>query len=420
MFYYINMDIKEIINKKSLNKELTKDEIFFFVKNYTNGIIADYQASALLMAIKINGMTKKETFNLTKAMLDSGEVLNLTDIGFCVDKHSTGGVSDTTTLALAPIVASCGVNMLKLSGRGLGHTGGTIDKLEAFDGFNVEINLDNAKELVKQNGACVMSASFNVAPADKKIYALRDLTSTVESLPLIASSVMSKKLASGADAIVLDVKYGNGAFMKTKKDAKELAELMVEIGKSFGKKMDYVLDDMNEPLGYNIGNRLEAYEAIELLNGKQGKLKDVTLDLSAKCVSLGLNITYEKAYEKVLDVVQNKTALNKFKQMIKAQGGSLNLFKGLKIKPSLKVYAKTSGILAKINCTKLGSLVGEMGATRKSLKDVIDYNVGVKTFHKLNDQIKSGDLIFEIYAKDKKQALYFAPLFEGCYLIENK
>ena len=231
---------------------------------------------------------------------------------------------------------------------------------------------------------------------------------------------MSKKLASGADAIVLDVKYGNGAFMKTKKAAKELAELMVEIGKSFGKKMDYILDDMNEPLGYYIGNRLEAYEAIELLNGKQGKLREATIELSTKCVALGLNIPYGKAKEKVLEVLENKTALNKFKQMVKAQNGSLELFKGLKMKPSIKVYSKTNGILTKIDCANLGMLVGEMGATRKSLTDQIDYKVGVKTFHKLNEQIKSGDLIFEIYAKNKQQALNFASRFENCYTITSK
>lgn len=411
------MDIKQIIYKKSKGKELKKEEIVFFVNGYTKGDIPDYQASALLMAIKIKGMTEKETFNLTEAMLNSGDIINLSDIGMCVDKHSTGGVSDTTTLALAPICACAGINMLKLSGRGLGFTGGTIDKLESFDGYNVDISIDEAKRLVKQNGACVICANLNLAPADKKIYALRDITSTVESIPLIASSIMSKKLASGADAIVLDVKYGNGAFMKSKKDALTLAKLMVKIGKHFGKKMDYVLDDMNEPLGYNIGNKLETYEAIELLSGKTGKLRDVTLDIAAKCISLGAGISYNEAYTKASEVVKNGSALEKFKQMVKSQGGSIKLFKGLGIKPNLVVKSTTCGTLEKIDCATLGCLVGDLGATRKKLTDKIDYNVGVKTFHKLGDKINIGDVLFEIYAKDKAMALEFAPKFVDCYKI---
>lgn len=412
------MNIKQIINKKSLNQELTNEEIEYFVNSYTTGNITDYQASALLMAIKINGMKDEETFALTKAMLNSGDIIDLSDIGFCVDKHSTGGVSDTSTLALAPICAAAGVKMLKLSGRGLGFTGGTIDKLESFDGYNVEISLEKAKELVKQNGAAVIAASKNLAPADKKLYALRDTTATVESLPLIASSIMSKKLASGASAIVLDVKYGNGAFMKTKKDAEKLAKLMVKIGENFGKKIDFVLSDMNEPLGFNIGNKLEAYEAIELLSGKEGKLKDVTLDLAGKCISLGLNISYKEALKKAEEVVANKSALNKFKQMISSQGGSLELFDGLNLKPSLIVTAKNSGTLKQINCEKLGTLVGQMGATRQKITDQINYNVGVKTFHKLGSKINKGDTLFEIYAKNKKEASFFAQLFEECYLIK--
>ena len=412
------MDIKNIIEKKSLGKELTKQEIEFFVNGYTKGEIADYQASALLMAIKILGMSEKETFYLTDAMLHSGEIMNLKDLGTTVDKHSTGGISDTTSIALVPICASCGVKMLKLSGRGLGFTGGTIDKLEAFTGFNVGISMEKAKELVKKNGACIISATKNLAPADKKIYALRDTTATVASLPLIASSIMSKKLASGADVIVLDVKYGNGAFMKTKKDAVALAKLMVKIGENAGKKMDYVVDDMNEPLGYNIGNRLEAYEAVELLNGKTGKLRDVTLDLSAKCISLGLNISYEQAYKMAKESIDNKTALKKLKDMVKDQGGETNLFRGLGIKPTLVVKAEKSGILKKIDCATLGILVGEMGATRQKITDQIDYNVGIKTFHKLGEQIKQGDTIFEIFAKDKTQAKEFALKFEHCYQID--
>ena len=411
------MDIKNIIYKKSIKKELTNEEIKFFVEGYTSGEITDYHASALLMAIKINGMTNEETFALTEAMLNSGDVIELSDIGFCVDKHSSGGVSDTTTLAIVPICAEVGIKMLKLSGRGLGFTGGTIDKLEAFDGFNVEIEIDTAKELVKKNNACVMSASLNLAPADKKLYALRDSTSTVESLPLIASSIMSKKLASGANAIVLDVKYGNGAFMKTKKDAEKLARLMVKIGEKFGRRMDYVLGDMNEPLGYNIGNKLEAYEAIELLSGKQGKLRNDTLNICAKCISIAKNISYKEAYTRAEETIKNGTALARFKQMILSQGGSTKLFDGLDITPTKQVYATKSGTLKKINCSRLGELVGQMGATRQKITDKIDYNVGTKTFHKLGDKINKGDLIFEIYAKNSEQAEILTNEFEACYEI---
>ena len=411
------MDIKDIIYKKANNKTLTKQEIAFFVNGYTKGNIPDYQASALLMAIKINGMTEAETFALTEAMLNSGDIIDLSDVGDCVDKHSTGGVSDTTTLALAPICASAGVKMLKLSGRGLGFTGGTIDKLEAFEGIDVEIDIDTAKKLVKQNNACVISASLNLAPADKKIYALRNTTSTTESLPLIASSIMSKKLASGAKSIVLDVKCGNGAFMKTKAEAKKLALLMVKIGKKFGKKMDYVLGNMNQPLGFNIGNKLEAYEAIELLSGKTGNLRDETLNIASKCIALGLNTTYENAYKKAVEVLDNGSALEKFKEMIKSQGGSVKLFKKLDIKPTQKIKATSCGTLNKIDCVALGSLVGLMGANKQKITDTVDYNVGIKTFHKLGDKINKGDLLFEIYAKSKEQALQFAPLFEQCYQI---
>lgn len=411
------MDIKSIIDKKSKNKQLTKDEIEFFVNGYTAGTITDYQASALLMAIKILGMSEKETFFLTNAMLNSGEILDLKDLGIVVDKHSTGGISDTTTIALAPICATCGIKMLKLSGRGLGFTGGTIDKLEAFTGYNVDIPMSQAKELVKQNGACVISATANLAPADKKLYALRDTTSTVDSLPLIASSVMSKKLASGADAIVLDVKYGEGAFMKTKKLAEQLAKLMVKIGENAGKKVDYTVGDMNEPLGYNIGNRLEAYEAIELLSGKTGKLRNETLNLASKCISLGLNISLEEALNMATEAVDSGKALQKLKDMVKAQGGDTKLFRGLGMKPTLIVKSQESGVLKKINCSELGSLVGLMGATRQKITDEIDYKVGIKTFHKLGDTIKAGDVIFEIFAKDKNQAKEFADKFVACYHI---
>ena len=411
------MDILSIINKKSLNKPLTKQEIEFFVNGYLSNEITDYQASALLMAIKINGMADSETFALTSAILNSGEIVDLSGLGFCVDKHSTGGVSDTTTIALAPICACCGVNMLKLSGRSLGFTGGTIDKLESFDGYNVEISIEKAKELVAKNGACVISASQNLAPADKKLYALRNATSTVESIPLIASSIMSKKLASGASGIVLDIKYGNGAFMKTKQDAKKLAELMVKIGKKFGKKMDYVLGNMDEPLGYNIGNKLEAYEAIEVLSGRAGKLRDETINLASKCISMGLNITQKDTKKMAEETIASGAALEKFKTMVKAQGGSIKLFGGLKLKPKLSIKAQCSGTLTKINCSHLGELVSLMGSNRQKIDGEINYDIGIKTFHKIGDPINVGDTLFEVYSNNKKQALSMAEEFVKCYTI---
>lgn len=414
------MDIKEIIYKKAKGGALTKGEIDFFVGGYTKGEIADYQISALLMAIKINGMSERETFWLTDAMLHSGDVIDLSDLGDVVDKHSTGGVSDTTTLAVVPICAACGVKMLKMSGGGLGHTGGTIDKLKSFDGFNTNINIDEAKNLVKEVGACIISASKDLAPADKKLYALRNVTATVESSPLIASSIMSKKLASGANAIVLDVKYGNGAFMKTKKDALNLARLMVKIGEAAGKRMDYVIGGMNEPLGYCIGNKLEAHEAIEVIKGEPSKLRDAVLEISAKCIALGKNVPYQKAYEQVSEAIDSGRALLKFKEIVKAQGGSLNLFRGLGLKPVLLVKSETAGTLRAIDCVALGTLVGQMGANKQKIDDVIDVNVGVRTKHKIGDEIKAGDVIFEIYAKNKAQAKEFAPKFVDCYKIEGR
>ena len=411
------MDIKNIIDKKAKNKSLTKQEIEFFVNGYVNGTITDYQASALLMAIRINGMTEKEIFALTSAMLNSGTQIDFSDMGLIVDKHSTGGVSDTTTLTLVPICMACGVKMFKMCGRGLGHTGGTIDKLESFTGYKADIDIESAKKLVKKNGGCIISATKDLAPADKKIYALRDTTSTVESIPLIASSIMSKKLACGTRRIVLDVKYGDGALIKSKKDAIYLAKLMVKIGENAGVKMDYIIDDMNEPLGYNIGNKLEAYEAIEVLSGKQGKLTNTTLKLAGKCISMGIGVSYEKAVDMAKEAIKSGKALEKLKVIIKAQGGSTALFGGLKLKPSLVVTSPVSGTLQKIECANLGRLVGLLGATRQKVTDEIDYNVGVKTFHKLGDKINVGDVLFEIYAKTKTQAMDFYDKFLDCYKI---
>ena len=412
------MNIKDIISKKADGHKLTQDEIKFAVNGYVDGTIPDYQMSALLMAIYTKGMDKVETFYLTDAMLHSGDVLDLSDLGTTVDKHSTGGVSDTTTIVIVPICACLGVKMLKLSGRGLGHTGGTIDKLEAFSGYNVEISLEKAKQLVMKNGACVAATTAHLVPADKKIYALRDITSTVASLPLIASSIMSKKLASGSSAIVLDVKYGNGAFMPTKQDAQELGDLMCEIGKQAGKKMFVYVDDMNQPLGYNIGQTLESYEAIQVLSGKKGKLYDSCVDLATLCVQAGLDLDEKTARQKVIEAIQNGSALEKLKQMVLAQNGSLDLFDGLPMQKTLTVYAPKSGKVVGFDTKRLGSLVGEMGSIRQTLADKIDYNVGVQTFHKIGDSVNKGDIVFEIYAKNLEQAKAFESKLLECIFVE--
>lgn len=413
------MNIKDIINKKSLGKSLTKEEINFFINGYCNETIPNYQASALLMAIKINGMNNKEIFYLTQAMLNSGEIIDLSDVGFCVDKHSTGGVSDSTTIAIIPICASVGVKMLKISGAGLGFTGGTADKLGAIPGFSCLVDIETAKNLVNENGGCIITSSANIAPADKKLYALRDITSTVESIPLIASSIMSKKLASGATAIVLDVKYGNGAFMKTKKDALILAKTMVDIGKSAGKQMDYCISDMNQPLGYNIGCKLEMFEAVQVLKGLKGPLYNSVIELSSKCISLGLNINQQKAKKLATEAISSGLAFEKFKQIANAQGAKIKNFDKLDIKPKLIVKATCNGVLNSVNCAMLGTIVGLMGGSRQTLDSEIDYNAGIKTFHKVGDIFNKGDVLFEIYAKTKEIAERYKEQIISCYTIQN-
>lgn len=412
------MNIKDIISKKADGFALDKQEIEFAVNGYVDGLIPDYQMSALLMAIYTKGMDKTETFYLTDTMLHSGDILDLSDLGTTVDKHSTGGVSDTTTIVIAPICACLGVKMLKLSGRGLGHTGGTIDKLEAFEGYNVEISLEKAKQLVQQNGACVVAPTAHLVPADKKIYALRDITSTVASLPLIASSIMSKKLASGSSAIVLDVKYGDGAFMQTKQDAQALGELMCEIGKQAGRKMFMYVDDMNEPLGNNIGQTLESYEAIEVLSGKKGKLYNSCVELATLCTQAGLDIDEQTARQKVVEVIENGQALEKLKQMIAAQNGSLALFDGLPMQKTTTISSPKSGKVVGFKTKRLGALVGEMGSIRQTLADKIDYNVGIRTFHKIGDNVEKGDTLFEVFAKSPEQAKQFEDKFLDCIIIE--
>lgn len=394
------MTIIDIITKKKNKEELTYEEIKYAVDGYISGEILDYQMSSLLMAITIQGMTDRETFDLTEIMLNSGEKINLDDIQPVVDKHSTGGVGDKTTLVLAPLVASCGVNVAKMSGRGLGFTGGTIDKLESIEGFNTSIDIASFKEQIKKINVAIVGQMGNLVPADKKIYALRDVTGTVESIPLIASSIMSKKLASGASSIVIDVKVGNGALMKTESDAKILAELLVKIGKKHNKKVVCFITDMEEPLGYTIGNSLEVLESINTLVGKGPKdLTHLVINLATYMVSFGKNIKLEDAYKEVTENLYNGKAYKKFQELVKSQNGDLR-----KIKISDKVIlikSKEDGYIKNINALKLGEIARILGAGRLNKEDKIDFEVGIVLNKKVGDKIKKGEELLKLYVKDK-------------------
>ena len=412
------MNIKDITYKINNHINLTKQEIDFIVQNYTNNHISDEDMTDFIQSIYTNNLSDQELYWLTIAMKNSGEVLDLSDIGQVVDKHSTGGVSDTTTIIIAPICATLGTKMLKLSGRGLGFTGGTADKLESFKGYKTELPIEKAKELVKQNGACMITSTKNLAPADKKIYALRNKTGLVDSIPLIASSIMSKKLASGGDIIVLDVKYGNGAFMPNKHKAKQLAKKMKIIGKKDGKKVKIVLGKMNQPLGYNIGPQLEAMEAIEVLKGAKNNLQKASVKLASICVALDKHIPYFFAKLKVKKTIKNNSALTKLKTMISCQGGSLDLFNLSYPTPTLNVKSKISGKVTGFDTKKLGQIVAQMGTVKINNTDEIHYEYGVRTFHKIGNKVKKGDIIFSIYAKDQTEATKIQNSLLSCITIK--
>lgn len=411
------MSIIEIIEKKKKKQALTKEEIEYFIKGYLNDEIKDYQASSLLMAICLNDMTDEETFNLTKAMLDSGSIIDLSNIkGIKVDKHSTGGVGDKTSIILAPIVASTGVKMAKMSGRGLGHTGGTIDKLEAIKGFKTSLTEEEFVNEVNSIGLAITGQTGNIAPADKKLYALRDVTGTVNSIPLIASSIMSKKLASSADKIVIDLKVGNGALVNNIKDARRLGNLMVNIGKYFQKEVVCFLTNMNEPLGNNIGNGLEVLEAIDVLKGKGPKdLKKLVLELSSTLVMMGKNITKEEALKEVKENIKNKQAYYKFLEFVKFQHGDIN-----DIAISKKIFSlKTnkSGYIQSIDTLKLGEIVRSLGAGRYSKDDTIDYGVGIILNKKIGDFILENEELAKIYWNAKDASL---SEILSCFKIDSK
>ncbi len=389
------MTMYDIIEKKKNNLELTKEEISFFVNGYVNNEIPDYQVSSLLMAIVLNGMNDEETTNLTIAMANSGDKIKFSFKA--VDKHSTGGVGDKTTLIVAPIVASLDCKVAKMSGRGLGFTGGTIDKLESIPGFKVQLTDDDFINQINNINIALISQTKNIAPADKKIYALRDVTATVDSIPLIASSIMSKKIASGASNLVLDVKVGTGAFMKNIEDAKQLAITMVNIGKNANINTLAILSNMNQPLGNNIGNVLEVKEAIEVLEGKGPEdLKELSIELATHMVSLYKNIDYNLAKQEVLKTLESKQALNKFHQFINAQGGNIEKI-SFNPKYEYKVYSKQQGYITKMNTEEIGKIASLLGAGRMTKDDIIDYEAGIILNKKINDYVKENDLLATLY-----------------------
>ena len=395
------MNIVEIINKKRLKKHLTREEIEFVINGYIKEEIKDYQMSSLLMAICLNGMNKEETAILTEVMYKSGDVIDLSNLrGHKIDKHSTGGVGDKTTLIVLPLVASCGVIAPKMSGRGLGFTGGTFDKLESIPGFNTSIKIDDFIKQVNNIGLALASQTGNLVPADKKIYALRDVTGTVESIPLIASSIMSKKLASGADTIVIDLKVGNGALMKDLESARKLANAMVSIGKAHKRNVICVLTDMNQPLGNAIGNALEVKEAMDcLLNKGPDDITNLSIVLSSVMVSYGLQIDFKRANKMVLENLRNGSAYKKFEQLVQAQGGDL-----LNIKVAdtvVSVKSKETGFISHIETDALGEIVRKLGGGRYEKEDNIDHSVGIVLSKKIGDYVMEDEEILKIYASDK-------------------
>ncbi len=421
------MRMYDIILKKREGNELSKQEIEFFINGYVKGEIPDYQVSALLMAIFFKKMNERETADLTMSMVDSGEILDLSDIhGIKVDKHSTGGVGDTTTLVLGPMVSSLGIPVAKMSGRGLGHTGGTIDKLESIDGFNV--NMDKGKFIKNVNEIKIVvgGQTGDLAPADKKLYVLRDLTATVENTSLIASSIMSKKIASGADAIVLDIKLGEGAFMKTKEDAMGLAKAMVSIGKMVNRKTVAVISDMDQPLGFAVGNALEVKEAIDTLKGHGPQdLMELCLTLGSQMVMLSGFLNDEKKARNLLkDSISSGKAFEKFKQFVKAQGGNLtsvlDTSKMPKAKYVIEVKSKQNGYISKIHAEEVGNVAMKLGAGRITKESIIDLAVGVVLRKKRGDRVLKGETLGFIHANNVKLGNEMVYDFLNCFVIDDE
>lgn len=418
------MHITDIILKKRSNEKLSKEEIDFFIEGYVAGDIPDYQASALLMAIWFNGMDARETTDLTLSMVASGDVIDLSGIdGIKVDKHSTGGVADTTTLIAAPLVAACGGKVAKMSGRGLGHTGGTLDKLESIPGLSIEQSMESFQNIVNKYGLSVIGQTANLVPADKKLYALRDVTVTVDNMSLIAASVMSKKIASGADAIVLDVKTGSGAFMKKAEDAYELARAMVDIGNLAGRKTVALVTDMNQPLGNAVGNALEVREAVEILGGGHpGDLKDAAFALSAWMLRLSKLADSEEAAMKMLNnAVEDGSALKTLAGMIEAQGGDPEITEDTGRLPAagklIEVKADSSGWISEMDNTEIGIAAMLLGAGRQTKADIIDPAVGLWMKKRLGDKIEAGDVLAEYHVNDEKNLTESVERFKAAVKI---
>ncbi len=417
------MNMCDIIAKKRDGKELSDTEIRFFVNGYTSGEIPDYQMSALLMAIYFVGLTPKETVSLTQYMAMSGDIVDLGYFGDkSTDKHSTGGVGDKTTLIVAPIAAACGCKVAKMSGRGLGHTGGTADKLEAIKGYKTDITSDEFFNIINKIGVAVVTQSGNLTPADKKIYALRDVTATVESIPLITSSVMSKKLASGAKNIVLDVKYGSGAFMKTKQDAEKLAESMVNIGNLCGRKMSALITNMNIPLGYAVGNSLEVIEAINVLKGKQkGDLYEISIALAGNMIALSQNISEQEGCQKAKQALDSGMAFLKFREWISAQGGNIDCVDDTSLFEtavySMDIKSWTNGFISAMDCEKIGNAAAHLGAGRITKDDNIDLSAGIIIAVKTGDYIGFGETLATLYSNNKQALKEAAAIYKSALQI---
>lgn len=420
------MRMYDIIEKKRNGDELSEKEINFFVKGYTDGLIPDYQASAFCMAVYFKGMTEKETVILTEAMANSGDTVDLSMFGnLSADKHSTGGVGDKTSLIVAPIVSALGGKVTKMSGRGLGHTGGTVDKLESIPGYKTTLSQEEFISQIEKVGMAIIGQSGNLTPADKKLYALRDVTATVDSIPLIVSSIMSKKIAAGSHNIVLDVKYGSGAFMKTLEDAEILAEEMVKIGKGCGRNMAALITDMDRPLGSAIGNSLEVIEAVKVLKGElENDLKEVCVSLASEMISLVYSISYDEAVSMVNDTLNSGKAFLKMKEWISAQGGNTdyidntNLFR--KAEYSFDILAESDGYITSMDTEKIGLTSVILGAGRASKEDSIDFSAGIMIYKKTGEEIRKGEKIATLFTNNNASLDDAVKMYNSSISVSSK
>jgi len=412
------MQMIDLIQKKKHGLALSQEEIDFLVQGVTEGSLPDYQVSALLMAVLLKGMEDEETAALTRAMAESGGSIDLSEFGaLSVDKHSTGGVGDKTTLILAPLVAACGAKVAKMSGRGLGHTGGTVDKLESIPGYRTEISEKEFMDIARKVGVCVIGQSGELAPADKKLYALRDVTGTVDSIPLIVSSIMSKKIAAGARSIVLDVTVGSGAFMKTVEDAKVLAEKMVTIGRACGRNMTALITDMNEPLGHAVGNALEVKEALAVLKGQlEGDLKEVSLALAGEMLALSLSMSPEAGLALARETLESGAAYEKMKEWIQAQGGDVRYLEEPERFPvaacSLDVPATRSGYISAMDAEAIGQAACRLGAGRRTKADSIQMAAGIMLCAKIGDRVEKGDVLATLYTEQAESLEEAARMYQ--------